>query len=598
MERAENLIDNVAIGVFLISPKMEILWLNKTLKEWFPSIDVGKKPLCYRSFYSPSKKGICDYCPTIKTFEDGEVHSSETGVCADGNIYFVTAAPLKNEKGETTAVIETVQNITERKRAEEALRRSHNLLAAISRAQSHFIIDTDPHVLFDNLLSDILSLTQSEYGFIGEVLNTAKGEPYLKTHTITNIAWNEETRALYEKYAPNMEFYNMKTLFGAVITTGKPVIANNPSTDPRHGGLPKGHPPLNAFLCLPFYSGKRLVGMAGVANRPGGYDEGLVEYLQPLLTTCGNIIEAYRTDQLRKHAEEETKKTRDYLQTIITSMKDGVLIINKDYVITDANQVAAEMVECGREEIIGRHCYEVIRGESQPCKPPVVCELGEVLKTGEPIRVTHTLIDFRGGKHIVEVVASPIKDEKGEVKQIVDIARDITKEIEAEEALRKSEERYRGLVETAPDVIYTLSAEGIITSLNSVFEKITGWSRSEWLRKSFEPLVHPEDLPIAVETFQQVLRGESPLPYELRILSKSGDYLVGEFTSTPQIRNGKVVGEFGIARDVTERKRAEEELRKRIAELERMYKAFVGRELRMKELKEETKKLRERLGER
>ncbi len=121
MERVENLVDNVAIGVSLISPKMEILWLNKTLKEWFPSIDVSKKPFCYRSFYSPPKEEICDYCPAIKAFEDGEVRSSETSVCADGNFYLVTAAPLKNEKGDITTVIETVQNITERKKAEDRL---------------------------------------------------------------------------------------------------------------------------------------------------------------------------------------------------------------------------------------------------------------------------------------------------------------------------------------------------------------------------------------------------------------------------------------------------------------------------------------------
>lgn len=124
MEREEKFIDSIATGVSVISPKMEVLWLNRTFIEWFPSIDVGKKPLCYRSFYSPPKEAICDYCPTIKTFKDGEVHSSETGVCADGNIYFVTAAPLKNEKGEVSAVIETVQNITERKKTEEALRES------------------------------------------------------------------------------------------------------------------------------------------------------------------------------------------------------------------------------------------------------------------------------------------------------------------------------------------------------------------------------------------------------------------------------------------------------------------------------------------
>jgi len=132
----------------------------------------------------------------------------------------------------------------------------------------------------------------------------------------------------------------------------------------------------------------------------------------------------------------------------------------------------------------------------------------------------------------------------------------------AEVALRESEERYRRLVENTPEVIYSLSAgDGTITSLNPAFERITGWSRAEWLGKPFMSIIHPDDLSLAAETFQQVSCGEATSPYELRILSKSGEYLIGEFKSVPNIEKGKVVGEFGIARDITDRKRAEEALR-------------------------------------
>ena len=130
---------------------------------------------------------------------------------------------------------------------------------------------------------------------------------------------------------------------------------------------------------------------------------------------------------------------------------------------------------------------------------------------------------------------------------------------QVEVALRESEGQYRTLVEAAPDVVYTISAQrGLLTSLNPAFEAITGWSRAEWLGKPFMGLVHPDDLSAAVETFQKTLRGEAPPVYELRILSKSGEYLVGEFTSTPLMIGGKVKGELGIGRDITKRKQAEE----------------------------------------
>ncbi|GAB4538828.1 MAG: hypothetical protein Fur0020_07750 [Thermodesulfovibrionia bacterium] len=129
-----------------------------------------------------------------------------------------------------------------------------------------------------------------------------------------------------------------------------------------------------------------------------------------------------------------------------------------------------------------------------------------------------------------------------------------------EQALRRSEERYRGIVENSPEVIYNISSDGTITYLSPAFERITGWGVSEWIGKPFAPLIHPDDLPKAMETFQRILRGESIASYELRVISKSGGYLTGEFTSAPQIEDGKVIGEFGIARDITERKRIEAQL--------------------------------------
>jgi len=212
---------------------------------------------------------------------------------------------LRHADGHLTDVtVGTHINITEQKWAEQQLAKARQMAEAIARAQLEFIVQQDRRKSFDGLLADILALADSEYGFIGEVLRNPQGQPYLKTFAITNIAWNDATRAFYEANAPKgMEFTNLHTLFGEVMKSGRAVVANDPYHDSRRGGLPDGHPALNAFLGVPVYHGDELVGMFGISNRPGGYDQQVIDYLHPLTATIGQLVAAMRS-QIRQQETE------------------------------------------------------------------------------------------------------------------------------------------------------------------------------------------------------------------------------------------------------------------------------------------------------
>lgn len=244
-------------------------------------------------------------------------------VLADGEELVVheQAEVTFDDDGRPVRMFGTVQNITERHRIEADARESNALLGSVSRSLLQYIGSDDRQHMFEVFLESILSLTKSEYGFIAEVIYPQGEDMYLKSHAITDIAWNDETRQLYKKYAPNLEFRNLETLYGAVIKTGEPVIANDPANDSRSSGLPEGHPPLKHFLGLPFRSRDKMIGMVGIANREGGYDDELVEYLQPFLATCSNLMEAYDSEKRRRQAEDDLSESYLRLQKTF----DGVV---------------------------------------------------------------------------------------------------------------------------------------------------------------------------------------------------------------------------------------------------------------------------------
>lgn len=167
------------------------------------------------------------------------------------------------------------------------------LLNTISHVQRQFFHAESPKIIFGVMLDALLDLMDSEYGFIGETKYEDNGEVFLQTHAITNIAWDQATRQLFEdNVQQGLKFYNMDTLFGSVLKTKQCVISNEPKGDTRAGGIPKGHPPLNHFLGIPFFKpGGELNGMVGIANRPGGYTDEDIEFLE--VRQCALLVSSY-----------------------------------------------------------------------------------------------------------------------------------------------------------------------------------------------------------------------------------------------------------------------------------------------------------------
>ncbi|MDH5639545.1 MAG: PAS domain S-box protein, partial [Nitrospinota bacterium] len=216
--------------------------------------------------------------------------------------------PIRGHEGEVTAVLRISRDITEQIKAEEELFRNQEILEAISQAQSRFILGEQAERMFEGLLKRITSLSQSEFGFIGEARYDEAGKPYLKVHSISIMSGDKKAKRYMNKgFKPGMEFRKLDSLYGAVLDTAEYVISNNPAADPRSSGLPNGHPALNCFFGVPLKRGDTLVGMIGLANRPGGYEESMKDFLEPFITTCSSMIEASRADSRRLAAEKAVR---------------------------------------------------------------------------------------------------------------------------------------------------------------------------------------------------------------------------------------------------------------------------------------------------
>ncbi|MBP8910523.1 MAG: PAS domain S-box protein [Phycisphaerae bacterium] len=239
-----------------------------------------------------------------------------------------------------------LQDITDRKRAETRLQQTTKLLRAIRDAQSLYIAGAEIKQVYNALLQTLVTMTDSEFGFLDEVLRDEAGQLYKRSLAISDISWDEDSRKLYRQLAErNFEFRNLNNLAGLPATTDSLVISNTPDQDPRSGGVPKGHPSLRTFMGVPMHFGGRVVGVAGVANRPGGYDAQIAEFLEPFVVTCAGIIQAAQNDAKERQYQQSLRQSHTNLLAIIESTEDLIASRDREGRLIFCNSAFSRMIE-------------------------------------------------------------------------------------------------------------------------------------------------------------------------------------------------------------------------------------------------------------
>ena len=372
------------------------------------------------------------------------------------------------------------------------LEQTRRMLAAMARIQELFLNGEDASQAFDALLDAILGLTDSQYGFIGEVLRDDDGAPYLKTRAITNIAWDDATREFFARNAPaGLEFRNLDTLFGAAMRTRQVVIANDPASDTRSGGLPRGHPPLDSFAGIPFLQGERLVGMVGVANRPGGYSNELLGTIAPLLDTMRTLIVAHRAERERAKAQEGLRASEAEhrkLATVASLTSNIVFVTDSRGEIDWVNDAFVRITGYSLEEARGRTPMDLLHGPLTDRTQ--VKRMSELLARGQPVTGFEIANYAKNGQpYWVAIEIQPVRDARGEIVQYVAIESDVSAAREAEREWRASQARFVAAFHGASDYqVITRIADGVFIEVNAAALELSGFTREQMLGRTANDL--------------------------------------------------------------------------------------------------------------
>lgn len=498
-----------------------------------------------------------------ETFRDFEFYY----VGEDGRRRYasISGRPLFASDGAFIGYRGTGRDITEQIEAKAKIDRTNALLDAVRQIQGGYIAGAEKKATCEQMLSIVLRLSGSAFGFVGEILTDPGGQRYLKAHALTNIAWDAATRKLYDDSVINgLEFRNIDTLFGAAIRTEQAVIANDPANDPRRGSLPQNHPPLESFLGLPMFAGKTMVGMLGVANRPGGYDQEIVDFLEPFAGACGAVLAAIQADAEQARVAAELRLTDERLQTTLEST--GVGPWDWDLV------TGAFRIDPGTIRKLGYAPEEIaptIDAWDALMHPDdhktVQARFDDAYKpTAETFEAVYRMRMKQGGWRWLLTRARTIqRDAAGHPTRIIGTHLDITDVKKTEIALRRSEERFRSLAESSRAVPWEADISTFqITYVGPQIEGITGYSPADWVEKDLWPQrLHPDDRDRAMKEVEVLAKEALDHNLEYRLIAADGRVVwIRDMISVIKSDDGQR-WLYGVMVDVTEGKQREQALR-------------------------------------
>lgn len=293
---------------------------------------------------------------------------------------------------------------------------------------------------------------------------------------------------------------------------------------------------------------------------------------QPLKPYQSELLFAYaRTVAsliVRRRSEAMIRERETLLRTIIDSTPDWIFVKDRDHRYELVNQGYANSMHMDPDAFIGKNDLdigfpeEIVRGNPKKGIRGFWADDNEIMDSGERKIIDEEPAVIEGEARTLHTIKVPLHDANGAVTGLVGFVHDITKQKATEEALRESESRSRNILNSANEIIFTLSMEGVLTYLSPAWTDVLGFSIEEGENKPISDFVHPEDISGAFAFMERIMTtGESQRGLTYRIRHKDGSWRWFRANgSAATDEDGNFLYFVGLAQDFTEQKTAEEAL--------------------------------------
>jgi PAS domain S-box-containing protein len=279
-----------------------------------------------------------------------------------------------------------------------------------------------------------------------------------------------------------------------------------------------------------------------------------------VLTSFGLIIMA------SQQSKAQLREATDRYQSIFDTNPEAILITTpKDGRFFEINRGFSELTGYSLAELSGKSILDFNIWENPAEREKFVATLQE----GKNCENLETVVRRKDGSLASAILTARFITISGK-KYILGVVRNISDRKKMEETLRKSEEKFRLMVENSHDILYTISAQGIFSFVSPTWTTLLGHQPAEVIGKSFQDFVHPEDIPDCMIFLQSVnSSGKRQEGIEYRVCHIDGSWRWHTSSAVPFTdEKGNVAGFYGIASDITERKKKELAIRELIASLE------------------------------